>query len=43
MIKTIKAKIGMRSDAECFSLYEITGNASGKYNTDLLIHLLMFQ
>ena len=23
LIKTVKAKIGMRSDAECFSLYEI--------------------
>ena len=29
MIRTVKAKIGMRSDAECFSLYEITGNSSG--------------
>lgn len=29
LIKTVKAKIGMRSDAECFALYEVTSGTSG--------------
>lgn len=27
VIKTVKTKIGMRSDAECFAIYEIMGSA----------------
>ena len=27
VIKTVKAKIGMRSDAECFTLYEIMSSS----------------
>ena len=27
VIKTIKAKIGMRSDAECFAIYEVMSSS----------------
>ncbi|XP_052766932.1 myosin-I heavy chain-like isoform X3 [Mya arenaria] len=30
LIKSVKAKIGMRSDAECFALYEITQGSSDR-------------
>ncbi|XP_052271099.1 unconventional myosin-VIIb-like isoform X2 [Dreissena polymorpha] len=30
LIKTVKAKIGMRSDAECFALYEVTPGTSDR-------------
>ncbi|XP_045181128.2 myosin-I heavy chain-like isoform X2 [Mercenaria mercenaria] len=35
VLKTVKAKIGMRSDAECFALYEVTSGSSERcMNTD---------
>ncbi|KAL3874589.1 hypothetical protein ACJMK2_037577 [Sinanodonta woodiana] len=34
VIKTVKAKIGMRSDAECFALYEVVGVSDRSMTSD---------